>query len=754
MAQVTFAQHAFNGGSLSKRLQARRDQSIYKIAVKDMVGFAPLVEGGAEAMPGTVYVSQAKGPCRLFPFEYNVTQGHVIEASDGIFRVYTNNARIEIDGIPVEVITPWAWSDIQNLRTYHSYDVMYCFHADHQTRLFARDDATSFHLELLTLENGPFEDRNADKTLTVKATALSGNVTLEASSPIFVSSDVGSFFQMEAEDFGDIPAWENGVELHPGDLRVANQRVYQALTAGFTGGVQPNHTEGVEWDGNAFGADRNGNTWGVQWEYIHDRYGIVKITAFTDTTHVNATVLRHLPFSAVNGNYNSGGGYYDGDVWIPPTDSVTYQYGTWRWRFGSFSNTRGWPEGGCIWKERLCLFKGSKLYLSVSTDLTNFATWNENGDISADMAFRRVVNDPNKIRALLPGEHLVVYTAAGISMLVPENAAAELGPENAKLRHVNNAGSGYAQPILLDNRTAYIDRSGRRVYELDLDPQRAPQSPIDLTRYARHMGSKDKAFINIAMQVQPMNHAWAVRADGSMAMAAYVDEEQVLGWAERLMPDGVAARDLVSITDPDGIFDQIWIAVEFNAGWHILRMTQWREDSESGDNRVMSDMAVIYDGEAATSISAPHLAGQTVEVIADAWRYYLLKADEAGVITLPDEAQTIIAGMAYPAFMESLCFEAGGDNGPAQSKMARIVGPWAEVVQTRGLAFGTPNMMIEIEQLADGDLMDEGWPAQDGFLFPDSGGDHTRYPRLRIERRAPFGATILAWGGQIEMQAK
>lgn len=754
MAQVTFAQQAFNGGSLSKRLRARRDQSIYKIAVKDMTGFAPLVEGGAEAMPGTVYVNAAKGPCRLFRFEYNVTQGHVIEASAGTFRVYTNNARIEIGGAPVEIATPWDWADVQALNTYHSYDVMYCFHNGHQTRLFVRDDATTFHLELLELENGPFEDRNKDKTLKVVASALSGDVTLQASAAMFVATDVGSLFQMEAADFGDIPAWENGMEVFPGALRVSNDRVYQALTQGYTGGIQPNHTEGVEWDGNAFGNDINGHSWGVQWQYIHDRYGIARITEYVSPTQVNATVLRHLPFSSVNGNYNTSGGYYGGTDWTPGDTGVSYQYGTWRWRFGSFSDTRGWPQGGCIWKERLCLFKGSRLYVSVAADLTNFAIWNENGDISADMAFQRAVSDPNTIRGLLGAENLVVFTAAGVSMLVPENAAAALGPENAKLRHVNSAGAGNAQPLLLDNRTAYIDRSGRRIYELDLDPQRAPQSPVDLTRYARHMGAGTKAFVNIAVQTQPMNHVWTVRGDGSMAMAVYVDEEQVLGWAERPLADGIAARDLVAVTDPDGVFDQIWIAAEYGGAWHILRMTQWREDSDNGDNRVMVDMAAIYDGEAVTTISAPHLAGQTVDVVAEALRYYQLQADEAGLITLPEEAATIIAGLPYPAFIESLCVEAGGDNGPAQGKAARIVNPWLEVADARALAFGAPTMMIDAEQLADGDIMDEGWGAQDGFLRVDSGGDSTREPRLRVERRGPFCATVLAWGAMIEVQAK
>lgn len=755
MPQVPWVQNSFNGGELSHRLRGRRDQSIYTIGVSQMIGFAPLVEGGAEAMPGTVWVAQAKGPCRLFRFEYNVTQGHVIEASTNAFRIYTNDARMKVGGAPVEVATPWDWNALQSLRIHQSYDVMYCFHGSYQTRQFIRDAATSFHMETLNFENGPFDDRNTDEGLTVTSSATSGDVTLEASAALFVASDVGSLFQLEAEDFGDTPQWEPGKTVSVGDLRVSNSRVYGAVTSGTTGSVQPTHTTGIEWDGSTGAAIGSSTSTGVQWKYIHDLYGILKITGFTDSTHVSATVLRTLPFSAAT-SYSSGSGYYNPETgeWIGASDGVDYVYGTWRWRFGAFSDTRGWPEGGCVWKERLCLFKKNRIYLSVAADLTNFATWNENGDISADMAFQRQVDDPNAVRAMVAGDNLVVYNARGVYMLVPESAASALGPENAKLRRVNSGTCGLAQPVLFDNRTMHIDRSQRRVYEVDLDNQRAPATPVDLTRYARHIGAGDAKLLDLALQQEPSNHLWAVRANGTLAVAAYLDEEQVLGWAQRPLAPGVAARSICSITDPNGEFDQIWIAAEFGGAWHVIRMGQWREDGESGDDRVMVDLAAIYDDGPTQTLTAPHLANQTVDVIGDTLNFWRLTADSAGVVTLPQAVSTAIWGLAYEGSIESLDLNVSTQAGPSQGKMAQVGRAWLFLEKGRGLAFGDPTGAYDLEQLTDGDPLNQGWAAEDGFRLLESVGDNTRSPRLRLERRAPFCASILSWGCMMDVAEK
>lgn len=757
MSRVTPAQTSFNGGELSQRLRARIDQQLYAISLGSMVGFAPLVEGVAEAMPGLIHVAQALGPCRLLRFEYNTTQGHVIEASAGKFRIYTNDTLIEsAPNVPVEVASPYDWAALQQLKIYQSYDVLYCFHPAFQTQQFVRLGATSFAFELVEFEDGPFEPRNSTKTLRVSASALTGAVSLEATSALFAATDVGSLLRMEAEDFGDTPAWEPGITVTAGTLRTSVERVYRAVSSGRTGGLQPVHIEGVEWDGSKEGTDINDKPApGVQWEFVHDRFGIVKITAYADAQHVSGTVLRALPFSSVagagSGNYFWGGGYYNGGwgAWVPPVAAVAYQYGTWRWSFGSFSDTRGWPQCGTIWKERLCLGKDQTIHASVVGDLTSFATFNEYGEISADMAFSATINDPNVIEALIPDDRLLVLNASGTFALGPASASAGVGPKNLTLDRQNHGGCGSAAPVALDSRTLYIDRSAARIFQTDYDSYRNVEGATDLNRYARHIGAA--GLIELASQQYPHNHLWALRGDATLACANYLPDEEVLGWAQRPLAEGLEARSICSITDPPGKFDQVWVAAEFGGSWHVLRMAPWRADGEHDESAVMGDMAHVFEGVAATSFSVPLLAGQAVHVVADGRFYLSLTVAGDGALVLPVAAASVVIALPFDAFMEGLPIEGGGDSGPAISKMGQIGRAWVKLLDGRGCAFGTPGQMQELAPLVDGDAE---WQAERGFRHVECSGDHTREPRLRFERRAPAQATVLAWGAALEMQGK
>lgn len=758
MSRVAAVQASFNGGAISQRLRARIDQALYGISVADMVGWAPLVEGPAEAMPGMIHVEQALGPCRLLRFEYNTTQGHVIEASDGVWRVYTNDALIEsAPDTPLQVVSPYSWEQLQNLTIWQSYDVLYCYHPAVQTRKFVRTGATSFAFEAHEYLNGPFEPRNKDEALTISASGLSGTVDLEASADLFAATDVGRLVQLEAKDFGDTPAWEPGITVTAGALRTSMERVYRAATSGKTGSWQPVHTEGIEWDGSKEGTDINDKpAGGVQWEYLHDKFGIVKITVFTDAQNVTGTVERHLPFSAVANNYSYGGGYYDAgwDVWIPPTGGVSYQYGTWRWRLGAFSDTSGWPQCGCVWAERHAVAKGQTVYASVTGDLEDHATYNEYGEISADMALIVTSDDPNAILWIEPDERLLVGNASGVFALGPDNAAQAFGPKNYRMRRQNHAGSSAVQPVGQDGRTLFIGKSGGKVFQTAYDPGQLNQPAIDLTRYARHMGRRSRRFVRIAPQREPHNHVWACRADGTLACANFLPEEEVLGWADRPLATGMAARDICTITDPNGQFDQVWVAAEFGGNWHVLRMAEWREDGDHDANAAMVDLAHVFDGAATDTFSVPLLAGLAVDVVADGAFHLARTVPGSGELVLPQAAANVVIGLRYPAYIESLPLEAGGDNGPAIAKVARIGRAWCDLLDARGLTFGVPGDLAALEQLADGDEMDSGWAEETGFRFREHAGDHTRRPRLRIERIAPAQATLLAWGGTMETQQK
>ena len=750
MSRVAPVQSSFNGGELSQRLQARVDQSIREIAVAQMLGWVPLMEGGAEACPGLIHVAAAKGPCRLLPFEYNVTQGHVLEFSEGAVRVFTNDGQIEsAPDVPLEVESPYNFEQIGALSIEQSYDVLYLFHRDAQTRQFARTGPDSFVMETVDFLNGPFEARNKDEGLVVSASGVSGPVTLTATQPIFEAGDVGGLFRLEADDFGSIPSWEPGITVTNGKLLTWAERVYRvAGGSGRTGTVAPIHSEGVEWDGIGSGKDVNDtDAGGVQLEYIHDRIGLLKITGFASETEVQADVTRRLPFTASTAAPVYRGGYYD-ESWTDPEAPAgslgNYAYGTWRWRFGSFSDRRGWPSCGVIWNERLVMAKDSTIYGSVAGDLLDHNAYNELGEISTDQAFIYTLKDPNPIVALVDQEKLLALTANGVHALGGSNAASGIGPGNLRADRQNSAGAAAAMTALVDGRCIYLGKSRRRLFEGDNELQRGSEQATDLTRYARHIGNS--RFVAIASQKEPQRLLWGVREDGTLAAAAYVPEEQVLGWCRRTLGGSAQARSIASISDPTGELEQLWVACEFKGGWHVLRMAQFRADGVIEDTPVMLDMAFEYEGDPATSFSASWLKGETVELVADnRWLGPVTCDAETGGFTIAVPASRVVAGYAYPAQLQTLKLEAGGDNGPALTKTQRIGRVALSVLQSQGLSLqGSGGIEQSLELLAGGSVADGAFPSFSGVFEIEQASDYSKDARLTIERKAPFAATVMA----------
>lgn len=757
MSRGTPTQTNFNGGELSRRLHSRFDLNLYDIGLAACVGWVPLPEGGLDACPGTIRVEAAAGPCRLIPFEYNATQGYIIEMSAGKARFYTNDARIEVDGAPIELALPYDKAAIDALSYEPSYDVLYFFHGAYPIRTLTRTGADAFELNPYVLEGGPFETRNKDQALTVSASGVAGDVQLVASGALFEAGDVGGLFQVEADDFGDISSWEPGITVTNGQLLTWSERVYRvAGGSGRTGTVAPIHGDGIEWDGIGKGQDLNKqNAGGVQLEYVCDRFGVLRITAFVSPTQVAATVLRRLPFTA-SSSYGYEGGYYDpswGD-YVPPEGSVTYQFGTWRWRFGAFSNRRGFPSCGVVWNERLMLAKGSTLYGSVSGDLSNFATYNELGDITPDMAFVATVKDPNGIVDLVADDDLLIFTASGMFSLVPLNPAAALGPGNVKDRRENNEGIAPGTvAVELDGRTLYVGKSRRRVIEGAYGVQRNRQEAIDLSRYARHFGQP--RFLELVSQKDPNRLIWARRGDGTLAVATYVPDEQVLGWATRSMATGVAVRSIAGISDPAGELNQLWQAVEYRGSWHIVRQDQFRQEDDPFDP-VMTDLSAQYVGAPATNFGpVPWLADRVCQVWADERLYRAIEVDSAGMFELPDAASRVNLGLPFPASFTTLPISSGGEGGPAMGKARRISRSALSVLKARGLQIAVQgNEPRDIEQLFGDSVTNDGFVPDTGILILEDTGDWDRLGQVTVTRVAPAGATVRAYQPTVEVSPR
>lgn len=796
MARATPMQASVNGGEISPLMMGRVDQNVYSIAAEKMENFVPLIQGPMLKRSGIRHVETAKGPHRLIPFEFNTTQAYMIEAGEAYLRFYTNNVRIETSpGVAYELTSPYTYAEIGAVDYHASGDVLYLVHPGHAPQTLSRLTGTTFAFAALALSGGPFDDDNIDETITVAATASTGNVTLYASgADIFTAGHVGGLFRMEARDFSEIPSWEPDITVDNGRLLTWEGKVYQVVGGtGRTGTVPPIHSEGIEWDGIANGTDRASRpAGGVQLLYLHDRFGILKITAFTSARQVSATVLKRLPFGAALSNtyaapidftppYNGGTPSYTSagqpfyrrfnvsiggggepvftDVdqdFIPsigdgtaggggtPVFTPYLTPGTWRWAFGAFSVAKGWPEKVFIWNERLIFTKGATIYASVVGAYTDFRERNEAGEITADMAFRATLNSPNAIRWIAGDEQLLIGSAKQEHVGGAMGGDGIPGPGNFKAPAQTDFGSAAVKPVSVGGRVLFVDKSGRRIYELDFTFQRDRFDADDLTIMADHVTKG--GVIWMARQASPHSLVWIGTGAGTLAAMSYSPKQEVKSWARFPLTAGSLVRSGACIPDPAGASDQLWLSVERAGKWLIGYVDPYREPADALASAFHVDQGLSYTGAATARVSGlGHLIGETVQYLAGGRAWGSATVDALGGIDLPITATPVHAGLPYRAYFKSLRIEAGADDGTAQGKLKRISRLVARLLDTLGLrARVQDGDWQEMDPLLFGATLDAIPAPITGDWLMDVIGDYDRDGQVEFESAVPLPACILA----------
>lgn len=191
---VEVIQSVFNRGELSPRIIGRVDLDAYYNALKYSENFIPFPQGAITKRTGTYFISSVKDSSKttiLMPFRFSTTQNYAIEVGDLYMRFYRNRGQVETSpSVPYELVTPWPESVLRELKYVQSYDRIYVFHKDYQTRVITRTSDTSWTLSTLTFVDGPFLPENATST-TIDPSASSGSVTVTASAALFSAGDVG-----------------------------------------------------------------------------------------------------------------------------------------------------------------------------------------------------------------------------------------------------------------------------------------------------------------------------------------------------------------------------------------------------------------------------------------------------------------------------------------------------------------------------------------------------------------------------------
>lgn len=590
--------------------------------------------------------------------------------STAIYKILIQQCTVEAAGT-VTITSPYLAADLGNIRFDGSGDIVYLACAGFQQRQIqrrgTRPGARSWSIVLYHADDGPFRTENLTQT-TIAAGAATGDVTLTASRPLFNSSQVGSLFSLTANSAQQTVTATGENQFTSPSVKVTGTAAQRLLSVTITGtwvatitvqqsiGVDGAWVDFVSYTTNQAATPLNdgldnqivyyrigikvgGYTSGTatcQLNYANgSQTGIVRVTAFTSSTSVDAQVLAAL-----------GG-----------TTATTV------WAEGTWSDYRGWPTAVRFHEGRLWWSGKSGVWGSVSDGFYSFDETVE-GD-SAPIA-RTIGSGPvDTINWILSLQRMVLGAQGAEISVRSSSLDTPLTPTDFVMKFCSTQGSGAVEPARIDQNAIYVDRTGIRIFQLEFDFKNylSPDySSIDLTAIVPELALP--GIVRMDVQRKPDTRIHCIRSDGTVMLGVLDKVEDVLAWLE-VETDG-AIEDVVILPAANGSTeDQVYYAVARTInGATVRHLEKWAKETEcrGGTLNKQADAFVTFtNSSASTTVSGlGHLVGESVVVWQDgtcpedaSGDVKTFTVSAGGTITLDTAATTGIVGLPYTGQWQS-----------------------------------------------------------------------------------------------------
>ena len=553
----------------------------------------------------------------------------------------------EASGSPVTVVTPWPSQVLNQLKFTQSADVVTVCHPLYPTQQIERLSATIWQCVPFVNVNGPFLDINPDNTNTIFTDGFTGSVAITSAKDLFDASMVGELFYIQQAADNATNTWQVGIVTTGGSQVKYGANYYQAASSGTTGTIPPTVTEGSERDGNP----------GVLWTYLHSGFGIVKITAFTDSKNVIATVVSRLPDSVVNavavinitnvltGDAGTGlpvkvttqypnifangdtltiagvvgaveangtftitiidnqnfylNGIFDCTAYVSG-GSITKTYvatPTYNWAKDAWGTAQGYPATTAYFQDRQ-LFGGSNgrpstVNFSRVTGFTDFAVGNPTLDDDA-ITYKILSNQANTIKHMLELSYLIIFTSGGPYM-VQGGAQGEgvTTPSTIMLKSQGNNPVSDVAPLKINSYALFIHDNGKEVRTLGYSFAENSFIGKDVTVMSSHLMQFNR-IVNWAYQRSPYSCIWAVRDDGVLLGFTFEPEQEVTAWHHHDTQGKY--EDVCCVTENNE--DVVYFLVNRTLGGQTVRCIERMVSRQFQDQRdgYFVDCGLTYDG--------------------------------------------------------------------------------------------------------------------------------------------------------------
>lgn len=327
----------------------------------------------------------------------------------------------------------------------------------------------------------------------------------------------------------------------------------------------------------------------------------------------------------------------------------------------SWNDDNGYPKMACFFQDRLVLAATKKepysIWMSRTGDYPNFGIEKVDGGVTDDSAIKAdlITRNGFEILHLVPAKDLVILTTGnewiieGSSVITP----AKINPRPQTMR-----GSNTCPPQHIGNRIVHVQRSGKTVRDLGYQYDADNYNGDDLTLLATHLTEGHKLVSSAYIQ-EPNSTLYYVRDDGVLLSLAFIKEQNVFAWSHHTT-DGKYKK---AVSIPNGANDALYVTVERNGKTYIERFNPNLEAA------VYMDSYVTGSG---SSIEIPHLAGKTVQVLADGTRMQDAVVPENGLVAFGQSFSDITIGLAYETRVEQPGPDIGLKEGTMQARISKI----------------------------------------------------------------------------------
>ena len=549
----------FTAGELSPRMRGRIDVAKYFNGAEALLNMVIMPQGGITRRPGTLDVAavglQAYKPL-LVDFEFSTLQAYVIEFGHEYARFYTNDGQIAVGGVPVQITTPYAASDLGRLWWFQSADTLYLLHPSYPPQVLTRSSSASWAINPLTVRDGPYLPINTTTT-TLTPSGLTGAITITASSVVginatpqntgqgFLSTDVGRCIRIKLQSL-----WAWAIITAVTSTTVVNATVQPANANGAVGAL-------------------DGAPWAAATEVVTGT--IVLLGNYYQCVSGGTT--------GATGPTGTGQNIQDNTAWwnyIQPIPTSTA-----KWMMGKWSTTTGWPYVGGFWQNRMCLLgtnnQPNAVEASVTGDFPNFAATQWDGTVVGNNALSWVISD-DEVNACLwvapagsaQAAQLGIGTTGGEQIFQAQTTGQALTPTNVQAYRETSYGSVPGKlPVRIGKSLLFVNATGRKVHEWTFSWQVNGYLGPDLAVLAEHVtaaGAPNLGIVQSAYQQNPHSVIWYLRADGQLIALTYLRDQDVVGWSQHRLGGQYyggppIVESICCIKAPGGTYDELWLAV-------------------------------------------------------------------------------------------------------------------------------------------------------------------------------------------------